>query len=511
MADLFLVLNLGLKSVRSIIFDLDGRKLANASLPVQTALKGDRVEQDPMEWWEKGLQVMAETCRYRRLGQDVRYITVTASSSCLLPTGEDGKPLCPAIMVSDKRAEEQAVRLGGMDDFVRVEQSTGLRADASLMLPKMLWLKEHMPEVAQGVRWYLSPNDFLVFCLSGRVVTDVYNAQKYHYDLRERVYPGGLLDALGIPSGALPEVEDPGVVIGPVLSGVAKQVGLSVRAEVVLSTYDAICAFHGSGPRGVGEACDVSGTVTSLRAYAQEVQGDDLHGLQCTPWRGGGLSIVGGSNNLGGGLIEWSKQCFFSREDYPYEVMEKEAKESSYGARGLVFLPYLMGERAPLWDAAARGVFFGLERYHTRGDMAEAVFESAGFAIRSLLEAIEACGVEVGTIRVSGGLTRVSHVSQLKADITGREIAVVDEFETTALGAALISAVGVGLIPDVIEASKRVRVRMVIHPDEQRYRMFQQLYQLYKETYDALKPVFLRRRELLSGLRDVVEASITNL
>jgi xylulokinase len=191
--------------------------------------------------------------------------------------------------------------------------------------------------------------------------------------------------------------------------------------------------------------------------------------------------------------------------------MEKEARESSYGARGLIFLPYLMGERAPLWDAAARGVFFGLERYHTRGDMAEAVFESAGFAIRSLLEAIEACGVEVGTIRVSGGLTRVSHVSQLKADITGREIAVVDEFETTALGAALIAAVGVGLVPDILEASKRVRVRMVIHPDEERYRMFGQLYRLYTETYDALKPVFVRRRELLSGLRDVVEASITNL
>lgn len=511
MADLLLVLNLGLKSVRSIIFDLDGRKLAHASLPVQTSLKGDRVEQDPREWWEKALRVLEETARYRSLGHDVKYLTVTASSSCLVPTSAAGQPLCPAIMVSDKRAEAQAARMAACGAFDAAQEAAGLHADASLMLPKILWLREQEPDVAAETRWFLSPNDYLAHCLTGRVVTDSYNAHKYHFDLRRNAYPEPLLEALHIPRDHLPEVCQPGTVIGTVLPEVAKRIGLKPSAQVVISTYDAICAFHGSGPTGPGEACDVSGTVSSLRAYTDHVDTTRLNGLQCTPWLDSPLSILGGSNNLGGGLIEWSKQCFFSREDYPYEVMEKEAKESSFGARGLIFLPYLMGERAPLWDAAARGVFFGLERYHTRGDMAEAVLESAGFTIRTLLEAIECCGASIGRIRVSGGLTRISHVSQLKADITGREIAVVDEFETTALGAALITAVGVGLIPNTLEASKRVRVRMVIHPDSQRSQTFEQLFSLYRETYQALKPVFARRREILSNLREVVEASITNL
>jgi xylulokinase len=511
MADLILVLNLGLKSVRSIIFDLEGRKLAHASLPVQTSLKGDRVEQDPEEWWRKALSVMQETARSRGLGQQVSHLTVTSSSSCLTPVTASGKPTCPAIMVSDKRAETQAARMAQHEAFRAVEQAVGHHADASLMLPKILWLQEHDPERAQASRWFLSPNDYLNLCLTGRVLTDSYNAHKFHYDLVCKTYPDQLLEVLRIPEERLPEVHTPGTVIGPVLSEVAGRIGLRPNVEVVLSTYDAICAFHGSGPSGPGEACDVSGTVSSLRAYAEQIDTTELNGLQCVPWLDSRLSILGGSNNLGGGLIEWAKQCFFSREDYPYEVMEKEARETSFGARGLIFLPYLMGERAPLWDSAARGVYFGLERYHTRGDMAEAVLQSAGFTIRSLLEAIEKCGPSIQRIRVSGGLTRVSHVSELKADITGREIAVVDEFETTALGAALIAAVGTGALPDMSEASRRVRVRMVIHPDPTRHRVFDQLFSLYQDTYQALKPLFVKRRRILSELHEVVEASITNL
>lgn len=511
MVDLILVINLGLKSIRSIIFDREGHKLAHAAQPVQTVLKGDRVEQDPEEWWRKALDVVRQTASSRGLGQRVAYVTVTSSSSCLVPVSLHGQPLCPAIMVSDRRAGSQAARLADLPEFRAIEQEVGIHADASLMIPKILWLQEHSPEMVKEVRWFLSPNDHLVFRLTGRVATDSYNAHKYHFSFGRRAYPVPLLEALGIDVARLPEVHSPGRMIGDVLPSIAQQVGLGAGAKVVLSTYDAICAFHGSGPAGLGEACDVSGTVSSLRTYAETPARAALNGLQSIPWLNTPFSILGGSNNLGGGLIEWAKQCLFSREDYPYEVMEKEARESSFGARGLIFLPYLMGERAPLWDNTARGVFFGLERYHNRGDMAEAVLESAGFTIRSLLEAIEACGPKIHRIRVSGGLARLSHVSQLKADITGREIAVVDEFETTSLGAALIAGVGAGLFPDLQEAVRRVRVRMVIHPDSSRYQAFTELFSLYQDTYSALKPLYAKRLKILSNIREVVEASITNL
>jgi xylulokinase len=170
-----------------------------------------------------------------------------------------------------------------------------------------------------------------------------------------------------------------------------------------------------------------------------------------------------------------------------------------------------MGERAPVWNPDARGVFFGLERYHGRGDLVEAVFESAGFTVRHLMEAIEAAGVAVGRIRVSGGLTRVAHISQLKADITGREVLVVDEFETTSLGAMLFASVGIGRFPNMAEAAKVVRVRMVIHPDPERHKVFSDIFGLYCELYETLIPLFSRRMNLLAGLHERVEAKVTNL
>ena len=222
--------------------------------------------------------------------------------------------------------------------------------------------------------------------------------------------------------------------------------------------------------------------------------------------------IVGGSNNLGGGLVEWVKQCYYQKEEYPYEVMEKEAGGSVVGAKGLIFLPYLLGERAPLWNDYARGAFFGIERMHTREDITRAVFESTGFIDMDMMSAIEKTGVDIQKVRLSGGLARVNLISQIKADIMGRDVEVLAEFETTALGAAMIVLLGMqeysGLkaIADVF-----VKVRMLIKPDMETHKRYEYMYELYKDTYKALKPLYIRRRDILEKIRSDKEVKIENL
>ena len=215
---------------------------------------------------------------------------------------------------------------------------------------------------------------------------------------------------------------------------------------------------------------------------------------------------------MGGGLIEWVKQCYYINEAYPYEVMEKDARESEIGAKGLIFLPYLLGERAPIWDNNARGVFFGLERTHTRKDMTKAVFESAGFVIKDMIDSIEETGVEVGSIRFSGGLARINLISQLKADITGKDVLILDDFETTAIGAAILTLVGVGKFNNVKEAAdKFVSVRMIIKPNVKNHEKYKQIHKLYKNTYSTLKDLFSERKELVDKIYRDKESIIENL
>ena len=192
--------------------------------------------------------------------------------------------------------------------------------------------------------------------------------------------------------------------------------------------------------------------------------------------------------------------------------MEKDAGEASLGAGGVIFLPYLLGERAPLWDPNARGVFFGLERMHTRKEMTRAVFESTGFIDLDMIAAIEEAGIKIDSIRISGGLARLPLVSQLKADITGREVQVLSDFETTATGAAMMALYGQGIYGTLQEAAERfAMVRMIIRPDRKNHEKYRELYQLYKETYRTLYPLFPKRRELVERLYGNRKIKVENL
>ncbi len=505
-----LVLNMGLKSVRSIIFDQEGNKLASSSRPLKTVLAGDYVTQSPSEWWTKSVEVIRESMNIANC--DIEYITVTASSACLVYVGKDGIELDKAIMVSDKRAINEAAELGKASEFKKVQKITGLGADPYLMIPKIMWVKKNQPDLFNKTFKFLSPNDFLIGKLTGKYYTDYFNAQKYYYDSNQKSYPVDLLEELGIKASTLPKVVPPGTVIGSVDKKAAELLNFNNEVKVVVTTYDAICSFFGSGPSKDGDATDVSGTVTTFRVLSHK---NDLNtslkvfNQHFYDW---GINIVGGSNNLGGGLIEWVKQCYYLNEDYPYEVMEKEARESELGANGLIFLPYLLGERAPIWDNNARGVFFGLERIHTRKDMTKAVFESAGFVIKDMIDSIEETGVKVNSIRVSGGLARINLISQLKSDITGKDVLILNDFETTSIGAAILTLIGVGKFRNVKEAAdKFVSIRMIIKPNKKNHEKYKQIHKLYKDTYLTLKDLFNERKELVDKIYREKESIIENL
>ncbi len=507
-----LVLNMGMKSIRSIIFCEDGRKLAQTALPLTSAINEKCVEQDASEWWGKAVAVMKKTIHDAKITH-LDAITVTSSASCLVCLDKDGKPLLPVIMVSDKRAQEEAENISQLPEFAEVKKLTGLEMSSSLLLPKILWIKKHVEEVFHNTAYFLSPNAYLLYRLCGAPVTDDLDAGKCHYHQETRKYPEKLLQVLGINLNTLPRVVDIGKKTGVLFDSLVKELALTGRTNVVASSYDAICSFFGSGAIEDGEASDVSGTVTVFRtmSYSSNPLGQDAKVYESL-YKPEGARIVGGSNNLGGGLIEWAKQCYYKSEEYPYEVMEKEAAESDIGANGLIFLPYLLGERTPIWNDDARGVFFGLERMHTRKDMTRAIFESTGFIDMDMKAAIEDTGIKVKRLRFSGGLARLNLIAQIKADILGIDVLVLSEFETTSTGAAMLALIGLGHFQNMREAADDfVKVRMIIKPDMDNHRKYMHIYHLYKSTYEVLKPQYKKRIQMLEAIRTNREVKIENL
>lgn len=506
-----LVLNMGMKSIRSIVFDSDGNKLASYAMPITTSLSDEYVTQEPDEWWDKAQKVISRTISDLH-GYNIDYLTVTTSAACLVYVDKEGYSLGPCHMVSDKRAKKQSAEMERAASFQRVKKEVGLGADPYLMIPKILWIKENQPDIYEHVYKFISSNDFLISRFTGQYVTDYLNAQKYHYNSDTHRYPEALLKELGIDKDKLPEVGDPGMCIGNISMEAAKATGLSSSVKVVMSSYDAMCSFIGSGVCEQGEASDVSGTVTVFRALSRDKIQLKTDKIQQIPYYQGNMNIIGGSNNLGGGLIEWVKQCYYQNEQLPYEIMEKDAGEAPLGAGGVIFLPYLLGERTPIWDYDARGVFFGLERMHTRKEMTRAVFESTGFIDLDMINAIEENGLKVNKIRISGGLARLNLISQMKADITGKEISVLSEFETTSTGAAMMALLGQKEFGSIEEASdKFARVRMIIRPNPADHEKYLEVYDLFKETYETLKPLFPKRKELIDKLYGKKEVSIENL
>ena len=502
------VLNLGLKSMRTAVFDEAGQRVAIAHEPISSSMGEGIVEQHPEDWWRAALATLDRVAGMVDLRGRVERITVTASAGCLVALDAQGTPVRPAIMISDVRAREHADAIARTDAYGRLTRAS-IRVTPDLMVPKVLWLAANEPDVYARARWLVSPNDFLIHRLTGEVLTDSATASKFWFDPDgDGRYPAPLAD-LGVDLDRLPPVAPRGAATLPVRREIAERYGFPASARVVLSTYDAICAVYGSGVAKLGEACDVSGTVTSFRAVTDLPDRDPDGRLFKVPHVAPGLYLAGGSTNLGGGVIEWAKQLLYVDEPDPYAAIAAEVMDAPPGAGGLLFLPYLLGERAPVWDTAARGVFFGLGRSHGRGDMIRAIIEGVGYTVFDIADRLAGIGVGVDTVWASGGLARIPVVNQVKADMLGVPFVLNHELETTALGAALVAGVNAGDWGSIEEATAHaIRVDRTFEPVADRAEMYRDFFGLYRDLYEQLRGLFLERRDLLEKHGEVLRTAL---
>ncbi len=474
-------IDLGTTEVKVGMFGLDGRSpaIARAGYGIDMPHPG-WVEQDVGAWWAATVRAVRQAISG---AGDVELIAlaIAGQGPTTVITDADGHPLRPAVTWMDGRASAEAAEIAGISSTDRWRLG---------VLPITLWVTRHEPELARRARWALMSWDYLAFRLSGVARSAMPNT--------ERALATDRLGEVGLDADLLAPPIAWGTVLGPLLPGPAAELGLPSGIPVVAGANDATATFIGAGLRHRGQAVDTGGTSGGFALYWEA--GIEVKGAFAGPAPIPDMWLYGGAMSATGKSLDWLHRQVLG-DNVDLQSLLDEASEVPPGAAGLVFLPYLAGERSPLWDDAARGVFAGLTLRHRRAHLVRAVLEGAALSIRHVAAPILEAGMTVEDMRVCGGPARSSLWNQIKADVTGFPVAVPRVLETAALGAAMLAAVGAGRANDPVDAIARMTgVERVIDPRPATRELYERLYEVYTALYPPLQPLFGRlERVALDG------------
>lgn len=479
-APLVVGIDVGTTRAKGMAFDLAGNVVASGSAgyPTRHPRLG-WVEQDPEDWWRAVLDVLRQLASRTDL-RHVRALGVCSQVNTHAFVDASGTPLLPAITWQDQRCAAVAAELDASIDGRRREALWGgpFTVDASFPLARVAWLKRERPELEP--RWMLLPKDYVNLRLCGAVATDPISS--IGLVDAEAAYSPAVLALVPGAAEILPRLRAPDEVLGQVT---ASESGLPPEAVVVAATMDGWANRQGSGALDAGEAFEVAGTSEIIGVVS--TKSVPTPGVITFPRRDG-LWLHAGPTQAGGDALRWYVQTRAADID----AVLAEAARAVPGSDRLLFLPHLMGERAPLWDARARGVFFGLSLDHGASQFARSVLEGVAYSARQLLESCEnAAGLRVGRLALSGGAARSDLWCQIKADVLDRELVRLRVLDSGVLGAALLAGVGAGLTADLHEAARRM-----IHPERpftprpRVRRLYDDLYGIYRDLYTQLAPSF---------------------
>jgi xylulokinase len=488
---------------KALIIDATGAVIASATeeYPLHTP-RPQWSEQDPEDWWQGAQRAIRRALAAAGTPPAaIAAIGLTGQMHGLALLDRAGAVLRPAILWNDQRTGPQCEEITGWaGGLPRLLALTGNAVLPGFTAPKLIWVRQHEPAVYDQAAHALLPKDYVRYRLTGEFATDVSDASGTAlFDVGNRRWSATMAGLLQVPLGWLPVCTESDVVSGQVSQLAAAATGLAVGTPVVGGGGDQAAQAVGSGivqPGVISVTSGTSGVVFAHQErYAAEPQGRLHIFCHAVPgaWHAMGVMLSAG------GAFRWFRDAVGQAEKAlgaglnrdPYDILTAQAEETPPGAEGLLFLPYLTGERCPHPDPNARGAFVGLTLRHGKGHLARAVLEGVSFGLRDSLELIKALGVPITQVRASGGGARSALWRQIQADVFGAELAVVNVTEGAAFGAALLAGVGAGVFGDVRQAADAcVRVVSVVEPQAEAVATYEGLYPLYRGLYGALKPTF---------------------
>ncbi len=498
--------DIGTTSTKVIAYAHDGSILAEKSAGYEmNSPHPGWAEQDPDEIFEAVVSSLAEVAKVvHEDGGEVAGVSFSAAMHSLLALDEDGRPLTASITYADNRAASQGARIRDELDGAGLHSRTGTPIHPMSPLTKILWFREEDTATFEAAARWVSVKEYIFFHLFGECVVDHSIASATGlFNLEDLDWDYGALDVAGISRRKLSRPVPTTHRLTGMNKESADRLGLGADTPFVVGANDGVLANLGVGAVDPGiVACSI-GTSGAVRSVVDRPQVDDGMKLFCyalteDKW------VIGGPINNGGLALQWALEDVFpgvvrEAEDQDrdlHELASEMVEEVPAGSEGLIFLPYLTGERAPHWNADARGVFFGLTLQHKRKHLIRAVMEGVIYQMYAVQKALEEVSGESREIRATGGFANSSLWRQIMADVFRREITFPESYESSCLGAALLGMKALNIIDSFEVAEDMIQTSTKHQPVEENVVVYEKLVQIFDKLYEQLKPQFTEIAEL---------------
>ena len=507
MTDCVIGVDIGTQSTKALLTDTRGRIIAQCAKGYQPDTPRPLwAEQWPQVWLDAVLDAIAG-CVAKASRTEPGFTAERVRGICIgglyggsgIPVDARMQPLHPCLIWMDRRATNEVDQVRATLDVDRLGDITGNGVDSYYGYTKMLWLRNQRPDVFAKTWAFLPPNAFVIHALTGEIAVDRSSAGNIGgvYDLRAGTWSSEMLDALGIPASMMPQrIVASSDVVGRLTAAAAERLGVPAGTPIVAGGVDAAVATLAAGVTRPGQHVAMIGSSMCWGYIAHEV--DARRGLVCMPHVFGGLHdlYVFGGASTAGAAVTWFRDQFCRDETQAavargvdvHDLLDAAARGIPPGAEGMLFLPYLMGERSPIWDGRASGAFVGLSLYHRREHLYRAVLEGVAFALRHNIDAGAAAAATLhDDLIVVGGAAHSDLWMQIIADVTGRRVLTIEQAVEAAMGAALLAAYGVGLIGDDDVRQGWVRLLPRATPQRAAVDRYERAFASYKALYPALK------------------------
>ncbi|MCL2772282.1 MAG: xylulokinase [Oscillospiraceae bacterium] len=487
--DYILGIDIGTSACKAAVFDKNGNVIISETGAYNIYYPKDGyVEQKPGEWWAVVCKSIKNIFASGKVSpEDIKAVGLDGQSWSAILIDKNGEVLFDNPIWMDTRASEICGEIRETVGEKNIFDLCGNPFAPTYTTPKIIWFKRNYPDIFKKTYKVMQSNSYIVYKLTGVLSQDLSQCYGLHfYDMRKQMWDKNMADAMGIDVNLMPEIYNCHDIVGGITREAAALTGLSEGTPVVAGGLDAACGTLGAGVITDGETQGMGGQSGGMSICCDEYKSHEKL-ILCNHVVPGKYLLQGGTIGAGASF-KWLRENFFS--DMQFSEMDEMAKKIPCGSDGVIFLPYMAGERSPIWDPKAKGVFYGFDFSKNKAHFIRSVMEGVAYSLQHNIETAAETGSNIRTLYITGGLANSDLWMQIKSDVTNKPVAVPLSDTAGTLGAAILAGIAVGIYSDFADAVKNtVTIRKTYYPNPENHELYMKRYSTYRGIYEKLKEI----------------------